>query len=137
MYSLKSQDQGLITLSQQDYLLILVESFLIDRRSQALSPDTIELYTKKLQYFLKYCERQTLTQVSQITPDFIRRYLLQAISKTHFRHCDERRAERSEPIGERRRSVSDEAISGAVIVKQVDIRLRLMCRLSAKPRERQ
>ncbi len=49
MYSLKSQDQGLITLSQQDYLPILVESFLIDHRSQGLSPDTIELYTKKLQ----------------------------------------------------------------------------------------
>jgi len=55
MYSLKSQDQGLITLSQQDYLPLMVESFLIDRRSQSLSLDTIELYTKKLQYFLREC----------------------------------------------------------------------------------
>ena len=55
MYALKSQDQGIITLSQQDYLPILIESFLIDRRSQGLSPDTIEFYTKKLQYFQKYC----------------------------------------------------------------------------------
>jgi hypothetical protein len=69
MYALKSQDQGLITLSQQDYLPILVESFLIDRRSQALSPDTIELYTKKLQYFLKDCERQTLTQEAVLQSD--------------------------------------------------------------------
>ena len=82
MYSLKSQDQGLITLSQQDYLPLMVESFLIDRRSQGLSPDTIELYTKKLQYFLKYCERQALTQVTQLTSDFIRRYLLE-LSETH------------------------------------------------------
>jgi site-specific recombinase XerD len=82
MYALKTQDQGLITLSQQDYLPILVESFLIDRRSQGLSPDTIELYTKKLQYFLKYCDRQALTQISQITSDFIRRYLLE-LSETH------------------------------------------------------
>ena len=82
MFVLKSQDQGLITLSQQDYLPILVDSFLIDRRSQGLSPETIELYTKKLQYFLKYCERQALTQCSQITPDFIRRYLLE-LSETH------------------------------------------------------
>jgi hypothetical protein len=37
MYALKSQDQGLITLSQQDYLPILIESFLIDHRSQGLS----------------------------------------------------------------------------------------------------
>lgn len=82
MSVLKTQDQGLITLSQQDYLPILVESFLIDRRSQGLSPDTIELYTKKLQYFLKYCERQALTQISQLTSDFIRRYLLE-LSETH------------------------------------------------------
>jgi site-specific recombinase XerD len=82
MSVLKTQDQGLITLSQQDYLPILVESFLIDRRSQGLSPDTIEPYTKKLQYFLKYCERQALTQISQLTSDFIRRYLLE-LSETH------------------------------------------------------
>ncbi|MBV6452005.1 MAG: Tyrosine recombinase XerC [Anaerolineales bacterium] len=82
MYALKTQDQGLITLSQQDYLPILVESFLIDRRSQGLSPETIELYTKKLQYFQKYCERQALTQVSQLTSDFIRRYLLE-LAETH------------------------------------------------------
>ena len=82
MYALKSQDQGLITLSQQDYLPILVESFLIDRRSQGLSPDTIEFYTKKLQYFQKYCERQALTQISQLTSDFIRRYLLE-LSEIH------------------------------------------------------
>ena len=72
MSTLKTQDQGLIMLSQQDYLPILVESFLIDRKAQGLSPDTIELYTKKLKYFFKYCERQALTQVSQITSDFIR-----------------------------------------------------------------
>ncbi len=77
MCALNTQDQGLFTFSQQDYLPILVESFLIDRKSQGLSPDTIELYTKKLQYFLKYCERQALTQVSQITSDFIRKYLLE------------------------------------------------------------
>lgn len=82
MFVLKAQDQGLITFSQQDYLPILVESFLIDRKSQGLSPDTIELYTKKLQYFLKYCDRQALTQVSQITSDFIRRYLLE-LSEAH------------------------------------------------------
>ena len=82
MYALKTQDQGLITLSQQDYLPILVESFLIDRRSQGLSPDTIEFSTKKLQYFQKYCERQALTQISQLTSDFIRKYLLE-LSETH------------------------------------------------------
>ena len=71
MFNLKAQDQGLITLSQQDYLPLMVESFLIDRRSQGLSPETIELYIKKLKYFQEYCERQALTQISQLTSDFI------------------------------------------------------------------
>ena len=60
----------------------MVESFLIDRRSQGLSPETIELYIKKLKYFQEYCERQALTQISQLTSDFIRRYLLD-LSETH------------------------------------------------------
>jgi peptidase M23-like protein/integrase family protein with SAM-like domain len=60
----------------------LIESFLIDRKAQGLSPDTIELYTKKLKYFMRYCERQALTQISQITSDFIRRFLLE-LSETH------------------------------------------------------
>jgi site-specific recombinase XerD len=82
MSALKTQDQGIIILSQQDYLPILVESFLIDRRSQGLSPATIDFYTKKLKYFLKYCGGQALTQVSQLTTDLIRRYVLE-LSETH------------------------------------------------------
>ena len=82
MSVLKTQDQGTIILSQQDYLAILIESFLIDRRSQGLSPETIDFYTKKLKYFLKYCEGQALTQLSQLTSDQIRRYVLE-LSETH------------------------------------------------------
>lgn len=42
MSVLKTQDQGIIILSQQDYLPILVESFLIDCKAQGLSPETID-----------------------------------------------------------------------------------------------
>ncbi|NTW08680.1 MAG: hypothetical protein HGA28_03835 [Anaerolineaceae bacterium] len=42
------QDQGTITLLQEQYLPILIESFLIDRRSQRLSLGTIQFYRKKL-----------------------------------------------------------------------------------------
>ena len=45
MFVLKDQDQGIIKLSQQEYLPILIESFLIDRKSQGLSPETIDFYT--------------------------------------------------------------------------------------------
>jgi site-specific recombinase XerD len=75
-------DQGIITLLQEQYLPILIESFLIDRKAQRLSPETIHFYQKKLKYFLKYCEGQAVTQVSQLTPDLIRRYLLE-LTETH------------------------------------------------------
>ncbi len=82
MFVPKTQDQGTITLSQQDYLPILVKSFLVDRRSQALSPETVGFYRKKLNYFLSFCDSQAVTQVSQITSDLIRRFLLR-LSEFH------------------------------------------------------
>lgn len=82
MFVLKDQDQGIIELSQQEYLPILIELFLIDRRSQGLSPETIDFYIKKLKYFQTYCEGLALTQVSQLPPDIIRRYILE-VSETH------------------------------------------------------
>jgi site-specific recombinase XerD len=82
MCALNLQDQGTIVLSQQDYLPFLIESFLVDRRSQGLSPDTISFYRKKLRYFEAYCEAQAITQASQVTPDLIRRYILQ-LAETH------------------------------------------------------
>jgi hypothetical protein len=48
----KNTDQKLNMLSQQDYLPILAESFLIDCKSQGFSPKTIEHYTKKLRCVL-------------------------------------------------------------------------------------
>jgi site-specific recombinase XerD len=82
MSTLKTKDQGIIELLQTDYLPILIESFLIDRKSQGLSVETIRFYQKKLKYFEKYCENQVVTQIDQITPDLIRRYLLE-LAETH------------------------------------------------------
>jgi len=82
MFVPKSQDQGTIVLSQQDYVPILVESFLVDRRAQGLSPETISFYRKKISYFLRFCDGQAVTQISQITSDLIRRYMLQ-LAGTH------------------------------------------------------
>ena len=38
MFNLKTQDQGINILAQQDYLEVLIEPFLIDRKSQAFLP---------------------------------------------------------------------------------------------------
>jgi hypothetical protein len=40
MFVINQQDQGTIDLSQQDYVPIIAESFLIDRRAQGLAPIT-------------------------------------------------------------------------------------------------
>ncbi len=56
MFAVKSQDQGTIVLSQQDYIPLAVESFLIDRKAQGVSPETLSFYQKKLKYFLSFCE---------------------------------------------------------------------------------
>jgi len=79
MSDFKMQDQGTIVLSQHDYIPILVESFLIDRRAQGLSASTIDFYRKKLKYFLAYCDAQAITQISQLTSDLIRRYLIDLV----------------------------------------------------------
>src|SRR5690349_14156317 len=77
MCAQKIEDQGTIILSQMDYLPILIESFLVDRKAQGLSGETVKFYRKKLNYFAKFCESQAVTQVGQLTPDLLRRYLLE------------------------------------------------------------
>ena len=47
MCAQKHEDQGTITLSQMDYLPMVIESFLVDRKSQGLSGETVKFYKKK------------------------------------------------------------------------------------------
>ena len=77
MSALITQDQGTIVLAQQDYLPILMESFLTDRMAQGLSPETISFYKKKLRYYMDYCDGQAVTQLSQVTPEQIRRFVIE------------------------------------------------------------
>ncbi len=48
MTALNTQDQGIIALSQEDYIPLMVESFLIDRKAQGLSLGSVHFYQKKL-----------------------------------------------------------------------------------------
>ncbi len=75
MFPAKTKSQGTIQVANDDYLPILVKSFLIDRRTQGLSGGTIEFCRKKLKYFTDFCESQSLTQVTQLTSDFLRQYI--------------------------------------------------------------
>ena len=71
-----------IILNQDFYLPILVDSFLTERRAAGLTTRSVKFYQDKLNMFLAYCEAQALTQVTEITADFIRKYLL-ALAETH------------------------------------------------------
>lgn len=77
MSALITQDQGIIELAQMDYLSIVIDSFLIDRKAQGLASETVRFYQKKLKYFSRFCDSHAVTQVVQITPDLMRRYLLE------------------------------------------------------------
>lgn len=59
-----------------EHLETWIEAFLIDRKSQNLTPKTIQFYKERLTRLVEYCETQAITQVGQLTPDVLRRFLL-------------------------------------------------------------
>ncbi len=71
------QTQGTHTVfAEEIYLLTWVEAFLVDRKVQNVSRGTLEFYRKKLKLFTEYCEAQVITQITDITPNVIRQFLL-------------------------------------------------------------
>jgi integrase/recombinase XerD len=75
--SIIAETQGIIDISVvDDYLLTWMEAFLIDRKAAGVAKGTLQFYRTKLKLFSGYCEAQVVKQVSQITPTFIRQYLL-------------------------------------------------------------
>jgi site-specific recombinase XerD len=70
------QDHMIINKLTADYLPVWLEAFLIDRRSQNLSPNTIRYYRMHLEKFSTYCEDQAVSVMEQVTPDVLRRFLL-------------------------------------------------------------
>jgi len=84
MFNLSKNQWTILDLSTGDTnLLVWIEAFLIDRKVQNLSPGTISFYQKKLKLFLDFCESQVITQIKEITPDVIRRYLFYLEEKGH------------------------------------------------------
>jgi len=70
-------NQGTIsTFLQDDLLFSWIEGFLVDRKAQNMSKGTIEFYRKKIKYFFEFCEKQSIAQISQITPNLLREFLL-------------------------------------------------------------
>ena len=71
-----------IDFAQGGYLAIAAESFLTDRKASGLTLQSVEFYAFRLKDFIRYCDGQAVTLVQDITPDFLRRYLL-ALAEGH------------------------------------------------------
>lgn len=71
------------TYLQDDYLLVWIEAFLIDRKAQNMSRGTLEFYQWKLKNFTDFCESKAVKNIMQITPSLLREYLLEFEAKGH------------------------------------------------------
>lgn len=69
-------------ISIQD-ILNWLEAFLMDRKARGYSEGTIYFYKMKLQLFINYCNIQHLNEIQQISPTFIRTYLLDLENSGH------------------------------------------------------
>ncbi|MGD0856582.1 MAG: tyrosine-type recombinase/integrase [Dehalococcoidia bacterium] len=59
-----------------DYLLNWLEAFLIDRKATGVAEGTLRFYRQKIKLFTDYCDGQAVKQIGQITPSFLRQFLL-------------------------------------------------------------
>ena len=59
-----------------DFLLNWLEAFLIDRKAAGVADGTLDFYRQKIKLFADYCDAFTVKQIGQITPSFLRQYLL-------------------------------------------------------------
>ena len=61
--------------SPEYYISIWVESFLIDRRAQNLSPGTVIFYRIKLEKFTAFCDGQGVKSLDQVDAQLVRRFI--------------------------------------------------------------
>ena len=82
MFYPKNHEQTIRENYQGDYISATADSFLIDRQARELSPRTVKFYREFLHTFIEYCNTNSAIFVQDITPDFLRRYLL-AFGENH------------------------------------------------------
>jgi integrase/recombinase XerD len=65
----------------------VVNAFLVDRKSQSISPRTVRTYKYELGYFLKFLDDQGVLSMEELTPNVIRMYLLQLAERRNPGGC--------------------------------------------------
>jgi hypothetical protein len=79
MFPTNTENRRSINISAVDtaeYLPIIVEAFLLDRRTQRLTGGTIKFYQEKWKLFLDLSESHAFTQITELTPDYFRQFIL-------------------------------------------------------------
>ena len=72
-----TKNQWPITKYGQDtHLLIWIDAFIKDRQAQGMARGTIYFYQKKLKLFADFCETKLITQITDITANDLREYML-------------------------------------------------------------
>ena len=66
-----------------DSLVVWLDGFLVDRQSSGKARRTIEFYQDKIIGFVSFCEKRSVSNISQITPTLIREYLLWLADTNH------------------------------------------------------
>lgn len=83
MFFNTDNQQTIVNSALDDYLYKWIEAFLIDQRARGNAIGTYNFYRENLKNFLNFCDFQVIKQISQITPDIIRQYLLFLEEKKH------------------------------------------------------
>lgn len=65
-----------------DDILIWIKAFLTDRKAQNMAAGTIEFYKKKLMTFARFCSLREIKNISELTPDLLRTFMLE-LGETH------------------------------------------------------
>ncbi len=74
---LKTDNPRTVYLSKvNDYLVSWLEAFMIDRKSAGLADGSLRFYRQKLKLLADFCDAQAVQTINQITPSFLRQYLL-------------------------------------------------------------
>jgi len=75
MTKIDTRQGSIEEITLNDSLSFWIESFLFDRKSQNMAPGTLFFYQVKLRTFLKYCDGQQITRLSQLDSNELRRFM--------------------------------------------------------------
>lgn len=83
MATIMETQRSLCTSAVDDALLTWMEAFLNARKAEGRAAGSLRFYKQKLKLFLDYCQAYAIDRISQITPAFIRYYLLYLRESDH------------------------------------------------------